>query len=299
LLALFFLYAGGPCAGNAATVGVVYYSGVPVYLEAIKAMTQFLEGNGIQVLPVELNSSDPNPKLQLLSARAPDLVVAFGFRATRAIAQLGGAGQLISAMVLPDGEFTSMAHEQGDRLAATILLDAAPAQVFARLKRVFPDRRRVAIAYSPAGAQPNKGEILSLANQYGYAIEFIPCSDAKELLRVFQTLRDRVDFVWCLPDTALYQPTVVSQLILASMRERLPIIGFSEGFVRAGAAVGFYADPSDIGLQAGEAARGVLGGQSVARTQAPRSLKFAVNQRVLDFLGYKCRQGCTEEAMQK
>ena len=63
------------------------------------------------------------------------------------------------------------------------------------------------------------------------------------------------------------------------------MIGFSEGFVRAGATVGFYPDYADIGVQTAETVKRYLANQEVSRGEAPRKIRMAVNDRVLRILG--------------
>ncbi|MEK7406910.1 MAG: hypothetical protein AAB225_17685, partial [Acidobacteriota bacterium] len=58
-------------------------------------------------------------------------------------------------------------------------------------------------------------------------------------------------------------------------------------FVRAGAAFGIYADFEDIGRQTAEAARKYLAGETLARGEAPRKFRLAVNERVIRILGLR------------
>ena len=84
----------------------------------------------------------------------------------------------------------------------------------------------------------------------------VDCRSPKELLDQFAALEDSYELVWCLPDSTLYQPATVTPLILSSIRRKLPVIGFSLGFVNAGALAGFYPDYRDLGAQTAEACGG-------------------------------------------
>lgn len=102
-----------------------------------------------------------------------------------------------------------------------------------------------------------------------------------------------MDFVLCLPDSTLYNSTTAKPLILASLNNRVPIVGFSANFVRAGAAIGVYPDFRDVGVQTGEIAQRGLAGQAIAADEGPRKVTVAVNQRVVRLLGleYQPRHG--------
>ncbi|MEO8660392.1 MAG: hypothetical protein ABI693_18125, partial [Bryobacteraceae bacterium] len=108
---------------------------------------------------------------------------------------------------------------------------------------------------------------------------------ASDRCRPFRTLHGRVDFVWCLPDGELFPSAAIPAILLTSIRNELPVIGFSEGFVRAGAAVGFYPDYGDIGTQTAETVKRYLSKEDVAKTIDPRRVRIAVNDRVLRILG--------------
>jgi ABC-type uncharacterized transport system substrate-binding protein len=83
----------------------------------------------------------------------------------------------------------------------------------------------------------------------------------------------------------LYQGSTVTAAILSAIRHRVAMIGFSEGFVRAGARVGVYPDYRDIGRQAGEAAVRQMQDLPGATLESPRRITAAVNERVMRVLG--------------
>jgi ABC-type uncharacterized transport system substrate-binding protein len=132
---------------------------------------------------------------------------------------------------------------------------------------------------------------LARARALGFSVQITDCRNPEELLQALRSLKGRVDFVLCLPDTVLYNGTTVKPIILASLESHLLIVGFSQSFVRAGAAIGVYPDFRDIGIQTGAIAQRQLAGQPVAAEEGPRKLVVAVNQRVIRLLGieYKPR----------
>jgi ABC-type uncharacterized transport system substrate-binding protein len=91
--------------------------------------------------------------------------------------------------------------------------------------------------------------------------------------------------VICLPDAALYNGATARPLIMASLEHRLPVVGFSPAFLRAGAAVAIYPDYRAIGLQTAELVRRCLESGECASTETPRKTVVAVNTRVLRMLG--------------
>lgn len=63
-------------------------------------------------------------------------------------------------------------------------------------------------------------------------------------------LAGAVDAVWTAPDSSVYDMATVRSLLLAAIRSRTPVFGFSPAFVRAGALLGVGIEPAHQGRQA-------------------------------------------------
>jgi ABC-type uncharacterized transport system substrate-binding protein len=105
------------------------------------------------------------------------------------------------------------------------------------------------------------------------------------LLKAVAALKGKVDFLLCFPDPDLYNAVTIKPLVMASLESRLPIIGFSPAFVRAGAAAGIYPDYRDTGRQTAEMVLRILHGDDRAADEGPRKIQVAVNQRITRLLG--------------
>jgi putative ABC transport system substrate-binding protein len=103
-----------------------------------------------------------------------------------------------------------------------------------------------------------------------------------------QELAGKVDAYWLLPDPQLTAPQVFGSLLEFSMKNRVPIISFSEKYLAQGAAVAVTFDTVDMGAQAAElgahVARDGLGGDVPALTP-PRKVRVVGNPTVLERLG--------------
>jgi ABC-type uncharacterized transport system substrate-binding protein len=98
--------------------------------------------------------------------------------------------------------------------------------------------------------------------------------------------KGKVDFVLCFADPDLYNAVTIKPLVLASLEQRLPLVGFSPAFVRAGAAAGIFPDYADMGRQSAEMALRMLRGEDRAvENEWPRKIRVAINQRVAHLLG--------------
>ncbi|MCU7927757.1 MAG: hypothetical protein KZQ97_15125 [Candidatus Thiodiazotropha sp. (ex Dulcina madagascariensis)] len=62
-------------------------------------------------------------------------------------------------------------------------------------------------------------------------------------------LLDGVDILLAVPDTNIHNRSTVSNILLSAYRKRIPLIGFSSAYVKAGALAAVYSSPEDIAFQ--------------------------------------------------
>ncbi len=97
-------------------------------------------------------------------------------------------------------------------------------------------------------------------------------------------LRD-VGLIWTMADSAIYNRATVNHLLLSSLRQQVPVFGFSGSFVKAGALLGLDADPV---LQGEYAASLVVNGfddDTLNDKPVSSGVTIAVNMVVANRLG--------------
>ena len=278
-----------PLFSQPAHVTVVYTSEAGPYTEALDGLRTTIAAAATGGLTtVDLQS--PNGPAELansLQRGSSRLIISIGGDALAAITARKIDVPLVATMIMRSEQAS------GARLASAIHLDIPVTDILTELKTLFPQKTRVAIIRNPALSGQLDSAALARARQQGFSVQVADCRNPEELLRAVRSLKGQVDFVLCLPDSTLYNGTTVKPLILASLDCHLLIVGFSQSFVRAGAAIGVYPDFRDVGAQTGEIAQKQLAGQSVAADEGPRKLVVAVNPRVIRLLGveYETRRG--------
>ena len=78
-------------------------------------------------------------------------------------------------------------------------------------------------------------------------------------------------------DPKLYFSQTIRLLLLESMKNKVPVVGLSSFFTKAGAVISFDSDFKDMGAQAAEISAKVLSGKKVAdiRPVYPRKYKYS------------------------
>ena len=259
---------------------------VVVTMVGVTAYTQTAQGLHEQI-----------PYLQLLDVRSETslrdrlqqphlaLAIAVGSDAAAAVDRLAPPHLPVirTDLLQYDAEHGSGAPRPG----ATITVDVQPSALFSELERVFPGKTRIGIIRGPLQTDSYMQAVEQAARQHRFAVEVRYCAEARELVGAFLDMKNRVDFVWCPPSPQLYNSATLKPLLIASLTNRLPILGFSEQFAEAGALFAGVADFRDVGHQTADLARRVLQGESVASRQEARKFRFVYNQRVARLLGVK------------
>ncbi len=280
-------------SGAASHSGVVVLSssGVPAYRLASEGVQNVWRSLGVEPpVVVELASDIDTTAVDRLRAATPQLVIAVGSRAASVAAGVGAP--YVTTMLL---EGDAPPETDRNKPVASLTLDVPARVVLNRIRQLAPRWRRLAIIRERSQRDPANEEIQAEAAALGFAADVMECSGPKELLEAVRGLRGRVNALWCLPSRSLYEPASVRELILESIRNGLPLVGFSEAFVRAGALMGFFPDYRDVGAQTAELARRYQAGQLLRRKERPRTIRTMVNDRVVRALGIELSGGSEVE----
>ncbi len=266
----------------------------PAYQEAVRGLQAGMKKSGItlEILNVEADN-EPSEISEHIQEFDPDLTVSVGSRALGLISSLPSAQPMLSTMVLNPAGVSGSSQAP----VSVVILDLSLDLVATKLQELFPGKRRLGIIGLADWDEAKMRELRASARRHGMTVAFALVADVSELIETFTSLRGKVDFVWCRPISALYNSTTVTPLIRRSLQIRLPIVGFSEAFVRSGAAVGIYPDYYDVGLQTADLVGLFQKGRPLPSLQNPRRAKVAVNQRVLRLLGLKFEKDSNENSV--
>jgi len=268
----------------APAITVVANASVEAHRAAIEGIRSAFSGTTLDVRVVDLTAAGERQGSERFAAPGTRVIIAVGTDAIQLVTAERPEVPVISTMILRSAPATTSPSMSP---AATISLDIPLQTMLARMKQVFPGKTRLGIIRNPKTASLAAGALQAQAEQQGFTARVVECSGIEQLLAALQKLKGEVDFIWCLPDGTLYNSATIKPLILSSIENRLPLIGFSEGFARAGAAIGIYPDFHDVGVQTGQTAQQIIAGQPIRSAEGPRKVKIAVNQSVLRLLGLR------------
>jgi ABC-type uncharacterized transport system substrate-binding protein len=264
---------------------IVTGSGVPAYDEVLENLRKGISRQTVYVLDLKQKDADSVLKTAL-RMKTIKVVVTIGSEAAETVVAQGPAAPVIATATMPH----LFPADAARRPLSIIPVQAPFSALLDNVKRVFPARSRLGMIHNPSLPETGAEKLRLAAEGAGFSVRIVKCSGPGQLLIALQSLKDQVDLVLCFPDASLYNSATVKPLVLASLRYRLPLIGFSESFARAGAVLGIYSDFADSGAHAADLVQKVLNGQPVSRVEHSRKWRVAVNQNICRLLGLSFTQ---------
>jgi ABC-type uncharacterized transport system substrate-binding protein len=254
------------------------------YISAGKALTDRLTNLGHSVETVTLKDMAGS-----FRARADGVAatVAIGTGAASWIRKNMQTGdKLIYCMVAGTGHVSLKGPN-----ASGVTTDVPIASQFALISHALPRARVIGMLYS----SKSKKSLEHLAEAKsalpkGWRIVSVDVTRHTSHANAMYTLLIKdIDIVWTSPDPAVYNPQSVRFLLLSALKKKVPVFGFSTGFVRIGALLGVSVDPSVQGAQAADMTDRVLqiaaGATDVKTTPPATAYSTAVNLIVADRIG--------------
>lgn len=245
-----------------------------VYAETAEAIRAELgQGGGVDIV------AKPWQELSAV-ASAPQLVITVGMGALRGLAEARAKAPLIATLV-PRAGYTGLVTTltQGGPHSA-VWLDQPAARQLALIKAALPGRSRVGVLYGLESRLIESEMEKARGANHGLTLVGGHIATIDQLPVMLQRVIDDADLLLALPDPQVYNGTTVQNIMTAAYRRRLPLIGFSPAYVRAGAPLALYSTPAQVGIQVGEVARAVLAGKPLPPAQAPRRFSVDINTNV-------------------
>jgi len=212
----------------------------------------------------------------------PDLVVAVGIWALRAVVNRPPSAPVVFAMVLNPPSVIS----PDARNITGASLNVPVEQQMWLFKQLGV--KRIGVIYNPAKTGYLVRRAQAVARDDG--IEFVTreVNAPRDAIGAIDSIQDGVDGLWLVPDETVLSQTVVDHMLLLSYRRKLPLLGVSARHAQMGALFAMsFASGEDIGRQAGELAQAILRGRAVADVPytSARMVYLTVNLKTAQQLG--------------
>ncbi len=212
------------------------------------------------------------------------LVITIGAAAARALALPAATPRRrppTLALLIPRNridEFVPHAAGERDGTFSAIFIEQPLARQLDLVALALPARTRVGVLLGPASAA-SVPELDEVARALQLDVRIAEARDATAVYPALQRVLLESDVLLALPDNLAVNAATIRSVLVASHRAQVPVIGFSQALVDAGALLAVYSTPQQYARQAAEIALRVLRaeGAVLPRPQYPRYFTVGVN----------------------
>jgi len=267
-----------------ATIVIVLSRDIAPYREALKGFETSLNNAKQQYRFVEFNveaaGPDPDSFLNRLRARRPALILTLGSAATNLVASSVTDVPIVFSLVLPStgADSIQVLRSTHENLAGASM-QIPVEQQFVKIREILPGARRIGVLYDPKNSWPQVESAEKAAAAMGLELVALPVTSEEGVVQRMEEVAGRVDLLWSVSDSTVFTPQGLRHILLSTLRGRIPFVGLSPSFVKAGALLALSCSYEDVGRQSGEIALRILGGEEPGRiaTAEPREVSLSIN----------------------
>ncbi|MBN2361557.1 MAG: hypothetical protein JXR83_19045 [Deltaproteobacteria bacterium] len=166
---------------------------------------------------------------------------------------------------------------------SAVTLEVPPAQQLAWIKAAFPGRRQVIVLRQRGGTAVPEEPLQQAAAALGLELVFASVTSSGDAVAAFEDAarrRSQSAVAWLLPDPIAINSDTIAPLIQVALAARMPVVGFSDYFLRVGALAAVTVDYRACGPQALR-----LAGGQAPRVEPPTAARLTVDGRLAERLG--------------
>lgn len=231
----------------------------------------------------------PNFKLQIVEQvndyvedTAVDVVVSVGLKAAQRAVQTPHS--MLAAM-LPSTEWTRLLSKRPKAIASSaIYLEQSFQRQAAFLRIALPQRKKIGVLYA-SDSPLNLAELGKKLKARGATLIEQQSSDHSHLFDDLEAVLLRSEVLLAVPDTSIYNSNSIRNILLESYHQRVPLVGYSQAYVNAGALCAIFSTPAQLAAQASTVLLDFAQTQRLPAAQYPRLFSIAVNEGVARALG--------------
>jgi putative tryptophan/tyrosine transport system substrate-binding protein len=240
--------------------------------------SQMQEADKYQVIEAPL--ADLKTGAKRIDDLKPAVICALGGDALQWASQTTASIPIVATLVLKESNLKIAPNVTGINLEYSLKTQ------FLWLKKIFGQQKRVAILYNPGENADAVKSAEQISEQNGFSLVAIPVEKPKELPYALERLTNNIDVLLAIPDEIVMSVNTAKEVLLASFRNKVPLVGLSDNWVKSGAIYALSWDYEDLGRQSALMAQKLLAGAKITTVppETPRQITYTVNMKIADHM---------------
>lgn len=276
---LFVLLLTLMLSGRADTsVGILLGDGKPASRELAEALTTALQKQKTR-LGVHVSSD-----LDELQGEGAKVLVAVGPAALKTALRNQEKRPVIAALV-PRGAFENLIRVVGPGIRVGGVYLDQPEERQLLLTTLLPGVTRSVGVIRPAVGALSMPRLRAAAGHLKLNLIEESVAHEQDVGAAVQRLLGRAELLLASPDPEVFNPQTIQGILLGAYRARVPMVGFSPAFTRAGALMSLHTSVAQFADQLAEIAVATVATGEPPSPQWPRQFEVSVNRPVARSLG--------------
>ncbi|OGB38690.1 MAG: hypothetical protein A2461_04035 [Burkholderiales bacterium RIFOXYC2_FULL_59_8] len=253
------------------------------YLDAAQALIKGLSSHGVARSEIQVMSLADFSNVSPVALATGKVWVALGTQAAAALAKAQLRGASVLSALIPGSGFERVLRQSGRQASAqfnAIYLDQPLQRQLVLIRLALPRAKRVAVLWGPESW--NRADTLrTLANTHGLVLRDARLKVESDLFAALQSVLDGSDVLLAQADPLVFNSSSIQNILMTSIRDKVPLVAFSPAYVRAGALLAIYSTPTQVGTQAARWVLDVLAQRTLPeQAMAPDDFEISVNLEV-------------------
>ncbi len=245
--------------------------------EALSGFQEYLQKKAIQVnydiYRLEGDMANANGIIQKVKKTKVNLIFTLGSLATETTINEVSNIPIVAGMILREDLLKKTPNGTG------VFLEFPVETQLKWLQRLLPDTKTVGVIFNPQENNERMESASRVASKMGLKLEAYKVNVPQDLPEALNRLAKNADVFWGVPDNLVLNPQTAKHILLFSFQNRIPFIGLSSAWVKAGALYSLDWDYIDIGKQCGEIADKIFQGipMDSIPLATPRKVMYVLN----------------------
>jgi len=234
-------------AWGAGEVLVIGDTSRPYFRSFTDSLAASLERNHVDVKTIDTDKLDS----VTLNGGKFQCVVTVGNQAARLVSARQVQSPILHALVTESFAHDLYQATNGQPLRSFLLIDQPVSRLILLAHTAMPDRHKLGVLYGPSSVR-YRGEVRIQAARADLQLVEKEIQNPDQLGDVISFFRGNDNILLTLPDPVVVNESTAKTLILGAYLENLPLVGYSQALVKAGALMSVYSTPDQLGTQGGE-----------------------------------------------
>lgn len=174
-------------------------------------------------------------------------------------------------------------RESSARYSA-IYLDQPLDRQLKLIATAFPDRHRIGVLFSADNSNEIR-ELKKYSVEYGLELYTSEVVNSGAMFDSLQTVLQHSDVLLALPAPTIYNSSTLRNILVSTFQSKVPLVGFSSSYVKAGAMCAVITTPAQFANQTSAVILKFIETGTLPPAQSPTLFEISVNERVAQSMG--------------